>query len=206
MRRALVALLPLLVASPSFAADCSADVTAAFLKQRDAKMYRVAMTQPTAEGEAQMTVDYQLPDKMLQTVVAPSMPGDQQTMLVSGRAFAGSGGSFEELLPQFTQSIVSEFVTSTTAELKLGKFECLGKQTYEGKEYVGFRTVPEAAVAGQPAMARTIYADPVTGLPAFNIVAEATPDAKPVMRVTYTYPTDINIVAPEGAPVQKQPN
>jgi hypothetical protein len=194
MRRALVALLPLLVASPSFAADCSADVTAAFLKQRDAKMYRVAMTQPTAEGEAQ------------KTVVAPSMPGDQQTMLVSGRAFAGSGGSFEELLPQFTQSIVSEFVTSTTAELKLGKFECLGKQTYEGKEYVGFRTVPEAAVAGQPAMARTIYADPVTGLPAFNIVAEATPDAKPVMRVTYTYPTDINIVAPEGAPVQKQPN
>src|SRR5512137_1745040 len=95
--------------APALAADCTADVVAAFQKQRTSKAFRVSLTQPTAEGDVAMTVDYLPPDRMLQTVKSPAMPGDQQTMLVGNRAFAGSDGAFEELLPQFTQSIISEF-------------------------------------------------------------------------------------------------
>lgn len=203
MRRLPVMLIALAIAAPAVAADCTAEVKAAFAKQHANKSYRVAMTQPTAEGPVQMTVDYILPDKMLQTVVSPSMPGEQQTMLVGDRAFAGSGGGFEELLPQFTQSIVSEFRTSTSPESQnLGSYECLGKQTFEGKAYAAYRTADKAPSSG-PALARTIYVDEATGLPAFNVVAELQGNAEPIMKVIYSYPTDIEIVAPQNAPIQK---
>ncbi len=183
------------------AADCSADVMAAFEKQRAGKTYRVAMTQPTAEGPVQMTVDYVLPDRMLQTVVAPHMPDEQQTMLVGSRAFAGSGGAFEELLPQFTQSVISEFQAATGSERNPGKFDCLGKQTLDGKEYVGYRT--SGGGADGVALARTVYVEEASGLPAFNIVGAASGAGDPVMKAIYSYPKDLTIEPPASAPVQK---
>lgn len=201
---ALALICSVLTPAAAWAADCSADVAAAFEKQRAAKSYRIAMTQPTAEGPVEMTVDYILPDRMLQTVVAPHMPGEQQTMLVGDRAFAGSGGGFEEMLPQFTQSIVSEFRASTGAAQNLGKFECIGKQSFEGQEYLAYRTVDQASGAADP-LARTIYVDEATGLPAFNVVANLAGKSPPAMKATYSYPKDLVIEAPEGAPVQKRP-
>lgn len=199
-------LIAVLAATPA-AADCVGDVKAAFVKQHAGKSYRVSMVQPTAEGDATMTIDYQLPDKMLQTVVSPSMPGEQQTMLVGNRAFAGSAGAFEELLPQFSQSIVSEFQSSTNPEnQKLGNFECLGKQTFEGKEYLAYRASDTAKGDAGDILARTIFVDEATGLPAFNVVAAVSGKSDPVMKLAYTYPTDIEIVAPANAPVQRQPN
>ena len=142
MRSGLLTLLGLVLLVPSVhAADCAGEVSVAFEKQRTSKAFRVSMSQPTAEGPVQMTVDYLPPDKMLQTVVGANMPGEQQTMLVGDRAFAGSSGAYEELLPQFTQSIVAEFKTTVGAPAQnLGAFECLGKVTYEGKELVAYRT------------------------------------------------------------------
>ena len=52
-------------------------------------------------------------------------------------------------------------------------------------------------------MARTIYVDPASGLPAFNVVAALAGTADPVMKVKYSYPTDVEIIAPANAPVQK---
>ena len=112
MRRLFLVLLPLVAAGPALAADCTTDVVAAFEKQRTSKAFRVEFSQPTAEGEAQMRIDYIPPDKMLQTVTSPAMPGEQQTMLVGDRAFSGTSGTFEELQPQFTQSIVAEVRTA----------------------------------------------------------------------------------------------
>ena len=160
--------------APAAAADCSSDVVTAFQKQRTSKAFRVSMSQPTAEGNIDMTVDYMPPDRMLQTVKSPAMPGPQQTMLVGNRAFAGTDGAYEELLPQFTQSIVSEFNAAMGSTGKdIGSFECIGKVQYEGKEFVAYRALDKAAPAGTPPeklLARTIYVDPQSGLPALSLI------------------------------------
>ncbi|MGQ0456169.1 MAG: hypothetical protein ACT4OU_03800 [Hyphomicrobium sp.] len=194
----------LALAGPALAADCAADVAAAFEKQRNSKAFRVAMTQPTAEGPVQMTVDYIPPDRMLQTVVGANMPGEQQTILVGDRAFAGSGGAFEELLPQFSQSVIAEARAAMGPPAAgLGAFECLGKSSLEGKEYLAYRTFDADAAKNAPdAIARTIYVEPESGLPAFNVVAKRS-GGEPVLKATYSYPTDIEIVAPMNAPAQK---
>lgn len=187
--------------------DCSAEVVAAFQKQRASKAFRVAMTQPSAEGDVELTVDYMPPDKMLQTVRSPAMPGEQQTMLVGNRAYAGSDGAFEELLPQFTQSIIAEFNAAMGSTGKeIGTFECMGKTNFEGKELLAYRALDKAAPAGTAPdriLARTVYVDPVTGLPAFNVVAAVSGKDAPVLKAVYSYPTDLVIEAPQGAPVQK---
>lgn len=205
MRASFLIVFSLLAAGPAFAADCTKDVAAAFEKQRTSKAFRVEFSQPTAEGVAEMTIDYMPPDKMLQTVKSPAMPGEQQTMLVGDRAFAGTSGAYEELLPQYTQSIVAEFKESVGAPAKLGSFECLGPAKLEAKDLVAYRTANTAPAGTDPAkiMARTIYVDPVSGLPAYNVVAALAGTADPVMKVKYSYPTDVEIVAPENAPVQK---
>ena len=190
------------------AEDCSEAVLAAVAKQRSSKAFRVALTQETAEGPVDMTVDYMPPDRMLQTVVGKHMPGPQQTMLVGARAFAGTNGSYEELLPHFAQSIVAEFATAISKPTNIGQFDCAGKQTFEGKEYLAYRARDKDAKPDanpDEVMARTIYVDPDNGLPAYNVVAAMSGKGEPQFKVTYSYPTDVVIEAPEGAPVQKSP-
>lgn len=207
MRLLLVAATALAVATPAYAAgtDCSADVLTAIRKQLSLKAFRVEFSQETAEGEAHMRIDYMPPLRMLQTVTSPAMPGEQQTMLVNNRAFSGSGGSFEELQPQFTQSIIAEVAEALARPSKLEGYDCLGTVKYENQDLVGYRfedkTHPQTDRA--KTVTRTIYVDPKTGLPAYNVIATLAENAKPLREVKYSYPTDINIVAPQNAPVQK---
>src|SRR4029079_6174094 len=141
MRRLFFVLLPLVAAGPAFAADCTKDVVAAFEKQRTSKAFRVEFSQPTAEGEAQMRVDYMPPNKMLQTVTSPAMPGEQQTMLVGDRAFAGTSGSFEEMQPQYTQSIMAEMQQAVWPPTQnLGSFDCLGPAKLDDQNLIAYRT------------------------------------------------------------------
>ena len=198
----LVAFLP----GIALADDCSKDVLAAVEKQRSSKAFRVSMTQGTVEGPVDMTVDYLPPDRMLQTVTAKHMAGPQQTMLVGTRAFAGSDGAYEELLPQFAQSVVSEMANAVGKPDHMGTFECVGKQTVDGKELLAYRAVDKDAKPGanpDETLARTIYVDPDSGLPAYNIVAAVSGKGEPALKVTYSYPTELVIEAPEGAPIQK---
>ncbi len=76
---------------------------------------------------------------------------------------------------------------------------------YENQDLLGYRTEDKThpQTDQSKVVARTIYVDPKTGLPAYNVVAALAADAKPVIRVKYSYPTDIDIVAPANAPVQK---
>ncbi len=208
MRRATMAFLGLLpMMTAASAEDCTKDVVAAFEKQRTSKAFRVAMVQPTAEGPAEMTVDYIPPGKMLQTVKSAAMAGIQQTMLVGSRAFAGSDGAFEELLPQFTQSIVAEVADALGSPGRsIGSFECAGKMTFDGKEQLAYRSLDKASQANtEPGkmLTRTIYVDPASGLPMYNVVATVSGMGEPVMKVTYSYPADVVIEAPVGAPIQK---
>lgn len=205
MRAMCLALVLIAAATPAAATDCSKDVLAAFQKQRTSKVFRVEFSQPSAEGEVHMKIDYMPPDRMLQTVTSPAMPGEQQTMLVGNRAFAGTSGAFQELLPQFTQSIVAEFTTAVGEPQNLGEFECLGNTKFDGRDLLAFRTVekiPEGADTSK-ILARTLYVDPETGKPAFNVVAPLGGSADPLIKIKYSYPTDAEIVAPVNAPVQK---
>ncbi|MBN9291767.1 MAG: hypothetical protein J0H36_11800 [Hyphomicrobium denitrificans] len=205
MRALGLACLMIAVAAPASAADCSKDVLAAFEKQRTSKVFRVEFSQPSAEGEVHMVIDYMPPDKMLQTVTSPAMPGEQQTMLIGNRAYAGSGGAFEELLPQFTQSIIAEFASAVGEPKNLGDFECVGNLKIDDQDFVAYRLAEKAAEGADPStvMARTVYVDPASGKPAYNIIAALGGSAPPALKVKYSYPTDVEIVAPANAPVQK---
>jgi hypothetical protein len=205
MRTAYLALLLIAAVQPASAADCSKDVLAAFEKQRASKVFRVEFSQPSAEGEVHMVIDYMPPSKMLQTVTSPAMPGEQQTMLIGNRAYAGTSGAFEELLPQFTQSIIAEFAEAVSAPKNLGAFECLGNSKVDGQEFLAYRLsekVPDGADTSK-IMARTVYVDPATGKPAYNVIAALSGSADPALKVKYSYPTDVEIIAPVNAPVQK---
>ena len=176
MRRRGLGMIGLLAFVPGLAVaeDCSKDVLAAVEKQRTSKAFRVAMTQGTAEGPVDMTVDYMPPDRMLQTVTGKHMPGAQQTMLVGNRAFAGSEGAFEELQPHLAQSVIAEVATAVSKPTNVGQFDCVGKQTFDGKELLAYRAADKDAKPGanpDEVLARTIYVDPASGLPAFNVVA-----------------------------------
>lgn len=207
MRLYFLAAAVIAAASPANAAgkDCSADVLAAVRKQLALKAFRVEFSQPTAEGEAHMRIDYMPPLRMLQTVTSPAMPGEQQTMLVNNRAYSGAGGSFEELQPQFTQSIIAEVAEALARPSKLEGYECLGTVKYENQDLLAYRSEDKAHPQADPskALARTIYVDPKTGLPAYNVIAALAEGSKPLREVKYSYPTDINIVAPANAPAQK---
>jgi hypothetical protein len=181
-------------------------VVAAFEKQRASKAFRVEFSQPTTEGDAQMKIDYMPPDKVLQTTTSPAMLGEQQTMLVGDRAFSDTSGGFEELLPKYTQSIVAEVKEALgRAPENLGSFECLGPVKLDNQNFVAYRTAPKAPAGTDPSkiIARTIYVDSKSGLPALNVVAALAGSADPVMKVRYSYRTDIDIVAPNNAPVQR---
>lgn len=208
MRRFGLCLIAMIAGVPAgaLAEDCSDAVLAAVTKQRSSKAFRLSMTQGTAEGPVDMVIDYVPPDRMLQTVTGAHMPGPQQTMLVGARAFAGTNGAYEELLPHFAQSIVGEFATAVSKPSAIGQFECAGKQTFEGKEYLAYTAKDKNAKPDanpDETLARTIYVDADTGLPAYNVVAAVSGKGEPSEKVTYSYPADIVIEAPEGAPVQK---
>jgi hypothetical protein len=142
---------------------------------------------------------------MLQSVTSPAMPGEQQTMLVGNRAYAGTSGALEELLPQYTQSIIAEFNNALAVPKDLGTYECLGKSKLDDQEYLAYRTVDKAASKADPSktLARTIYVDSVSGLPAYNVVKPLGGSAAPLLKIKYSYPTDVEIIAPVNAPVQK---
>lgn len=208
MRRAAFASLTVMAfVPPAFAEDCTKQVLDAFQKQRTSKAFSVAMQQPSAEGLITLRVDYLPPDKMLQTVTSPAMPGEQQTMLVGNRAYAGSQGAFEELLPQYTQSIITEVRNALGDPGKqLGSFECKGKVAFEGKDFITYTAIDAAAPKDVPpdkVLARTIYVDEASGLPMFNIVAQAGGKSDPVVKASYAYPADLVIEEPKGAPMQK---
>jgi hypothetical protein len=75
------------------------------------------------------------------------------------------------------------------------EFTCLGTVAYEGKDYLGYRTAPEKGNDGVE-LARTIYIDGSTRLPAFNIIAAVKDGATPLLKETYSYPTDLVIEKP----------
>lgn len=202
MRRPVFVYLALLGLASAAHADCTGEVTAAFDKQRKAPAFRMAADMTAENGLTKMTVEYLPPDRMRQTVERADLPAPLETLAVGNRAWGNQGGGYEELQPQFAQAVISGVrQTLVDPPQKMPTFTCLGKTTFEGKSYIGYRTEAPAGTPADKIVDRTIYVDPDSGLPAVNLVAKREPGAKPVFKGVYTYPTDIVIEAIEGAPV-----
>lgn len=206
MRSAAFPLLLILLSTPALAVeDCAKDVQAAFEKQRTQPAYRVSSKQPSVRGEIETQTDFQRPDKMYTKVVVPGEPGALETVAVGRWAWASHGMGFQELQPQFAMSVTSDVSTVLdTPVAPTEPFSCLGKVTRDGRELIAFRSLPKASPdkpvgPDNPELARTVFIDPASGLPALNIVSEAKPDAPAIVSSAYSYPVDIKIEAPIGA-------
>jgi len=198
-----VSCLAIALASPSARADdCAASVQAAFEKQRTQASYRLSSKQQTDDGTIETQRDYVAPDRMYNKIVVPGQPAPLETIAVGRWAWANQGSGWQELQPQFAQSVTFEVSNAlqTPVEVK-GEFVCLGKVTRDGKDYVGFRTVSQPAQTkpGEKAIARTVLVDSATGLPAHNDVGEADTTVPPIIATVYTYPADLAVEAPLDA-------
>lgn len=206
MRKAISGLLlaaALFPAPADAAEECRKAVEDAFTKQRTAKGFRFTAEMPSAEGPTRMTIDYMPPDRMYQKVEAPGHVKPVETIAIARWAWGTMGGGWEELQPQFAQSITSHVHETLVAPLQISAdFTCLGKVQFEGAEYFGYRADQPSTLANAdakaPALARTLYVDAASGQPMRNVVARLDGSEPPVFVGRYSYPTDIAIEAPVG--------
>ncbi len=184
--------------------ECRAAVEIAFHQQRTMPAgYRISAQMPGDQGVTKMTIDYLPPDRMYQKAEAPGHTKPVETIAIQRWAWGTVGGGWEELQPQFAQSIISHVRETLINPPKVtASFTCLGKVKLGDKDYLAYRAdQPNSEATGDPnapQLARTIYIDEATGLPAANIVARADGKEAPVFEGRYSYPTDIAIEAPIG--------
>jgi hypothetical protein len=208
MRRAAypVALLATLIAAPAFAADCAGEVQAAFEKQRTQPAFRVNAKQPSPRGEVSSQTDFQQPDRMYSKVEVPGEPGALETIAIGRWAWASHGRGFQELQPQFAQSVTFDVTAKLTTPAKVtGTYNCLGTVKRDSRDLVGYRNDPKPAddkpvSPDNPLIVRTVYVDPANGLPVLETLSESKADAAALVSVAYTYPSDIKIEAPDAIP------
>jgi len=199
-----LSVLPASSADPS----CKDQVAAAFNKQRSSPAFSMVAHLVGENGPVEIDVDYIAPDRMRQKIIAPNQQ-ELETVLVGTRAWSRQGTNWEELMPAIAQTIIAQVREAVVDPPKdVSEFDCLGKVTLDGKQYLGYRSVehdtaPSAGTNSAAAVHRTVYVDPETGLPAVNLVAEETPGAAPVFKGVYTYPTDLVIEGYPGAPLAK---
>lgn len=205
MRRLLIAIGAVaLVPAMAAAEDCRGAVEAAFARQRAQKGYRFVAEMPAPEGVTRMSIDYVLPDRMHQKVEAPGHPAAVETIAIGRWAWGSMGGGWEELQPQFAQSIVSHVGETLVAPPRItSPFDCLGTVSRDGATLVGYRSAGAPQPAPEPdarPLARTIYVDPASGLPVRNLVEYTDGAGAPVFDGRYSYPADMKIEAPIGEP------
>lgn len=202
MRRFAAVFAPFaLAASAACADDCSSAVQAAFEKQRVQKGYHLVIKQQSERGEVETVRDYVAPDRMYNQMTVPGEPAPLQTIAIGRWAWGNQGGGWEELQPQFAQSVTSDVASALQLPVELkDAFACLGKVTRDGMEFIGYRTLPGPAPnANEPPLLRTVLIDAATGLPVRNIIAPAKEGAASLVETVYSYPPDVSVEAPNGA-------
>lgn len=206
-RGALLCAMAAWLAAPALADDkCRQAVADAFNKQRASRAFVMVSELKNAAGPVQIKVEYQPPDRMRQTILAPNQT-PLETVLFGNRAYSRQGGAWEELMPAVAQTIIAQVRAAVVDPPKdVGNFDCLGTTSLDGKDYLTYRSVEKQADAGAatgaPQLHRTIYVDPESGLPARNIVADDKGD-EVVFKATYDYPEKLEIEDHPDAPLVK---
>lgn len=206
-RGALLCAMAAWLAAPALADEkCREAVAAAFDKQRASRVFVMVSELKSESGPVQIKVEYQPPDRMRQTIVAPNQ-APLETVLFGNRAYSRQGGAWEELMPAVAQTIIAQVRAAVVDPPKdVGNFDCLGTTSLDGEDYLTYRSVEKQADAGAatgaPQLHRTIYVDPESGLPARNIVADDKGD-EVVFKATYDYPEKLEIEDHPDAPLVK---
>ena len=200
MRTALVLLAAGLSGTPLLADEkCSGEVAAAFLRQQEKPKLRTVMTNVIETGTVERTLDLVRPDRLYTRVVATSDPGAVETVVVQTWAWTNNGSGWEEMKPNVA-GMMSRDVTAMAAPQKVtANFTCLGKVSFEGKEYLGFKADPGKGDDGVE-LAATVYVDGATGLPAYNVVAPTAGGEAVRFKAHYSYADDITVEAPVEMP------
>lgn len=207
-RCAVFCALTVVLAGTAAADDkCRQAVADAFNKQRASRAFVMDTQIKSPAGQVQIKAEYQPPDRMHQTIIAPNQ-APLETVLYGRRAYSRQDGAWEELMPAIAQTIIAQVRSAVVDPPKeVGNFDCLGTTTLDGKEYLAYRSVEKQADAGAPTGApvlhRTIYVDPKSGLPSVNIVSGEEPGAEVVFRGVYDYPERLEIEDHPDAPLVK---
>lgn len=180
--------------------ECGKKVEAAFDLQRKSKGWKADVLSETAAGEQKQSFTYVPPVSMYRKVEAP---GNQtvETIGIGQYAWFDEGNGWYEMQPQFALIVTKHLRSVFEPEQKEPpEFVCLGEVKFDGKTYTGYHT-PTDTDGDTSGLTRTIYIDPETGLPAFNLISKVGEEANAKVRQAYTYPEGLKIEPPVGAPM-----
>ncbi|WP_439543854.1 hypothetical protein [Hyphomicrobium sp.] len=203
---AIAGAISLLAAAPAFA-DCSTEVALGVNSQGKQKFLRKETNMVTEAGPAKMVVEYATPDRMRQILTPLTEGKPVESIVVGDKAWTNNGEGWKAS-PSHEADQLVQFMIKSIAQVyqEVGKFECTGLETIEGKELRGYRGLdepPPSAPGAPPAekmkneAVRMVYLDPVTGLPARSILARPGYLDKPIFKEVYTYPDSIVIEPPK---------
>lgn len=197
----------LVPAAPAYA-DCSTEVALAVNSQGKQKFIRKETDMITEAGPAKMVVEYATPDRMRQ-VLTPQAEGSKpvESIVVGEKAWTNNGDGWKQA-PSAEADQLVQYMIRSIAQIyqEVGKFECTGLETIDGKELRGYRGIDEVQAAPpgkktEPTVkneaVRMVYLDPKTGLPARSIFARKEFLDKPIFKEVYSYPEKIEIEPPQ---------
>ena len=195
--------------------DCRDEVATAFERLRTSgRPYRKEVIFNLFRG----TVEFLPPDRMRE-IKSRDVPGvgTFEIIQVGQRAWSNVGAwpwdsrwpwGWHEWHPRLMQMFLEKNqYFSALAHRPVAadaEFECLGKVEFEGSVYIGYRTRwPLALIsAGPPSQEllrqfwHTVFTDPQSMLPAYDLQARENQLDRPIHKVRYTYPNDIKIEPP----------
>jgi hypothetical protein len=202
----LALVLGVLAAHPALA-DCSTEVALAVNSQGKQKFIRKETNMITEAGPAKMIVEYVTPDRMRQMLTPLTEGKPVESIVVGEKAWTNNGDGWKEAPPAEADQLV-QFMIKSIAQVyqEVGRFECTGLETIEGRELRGYRGIDEPP-PGPPGKkteeqtkneaVRMVYLDPKTGLPARSILARKGYLDKPIFKEVYIYPDKIEIEPPK---------
>ncbi len=197
--------LGLVAAAPAFA-DCSTEVALGVNAQGKQKFIRKETDMITEAGPARMVVEYATPNRMRQVLTPLTEGKPVESIVVDDKAWVNNGDGWKVAPPNEADQLVQYMIKSVAQVYQeVGKFECTGLETVDGRELRGYRGVdaPPPGMGGKKAgeqsqneAVRMVYLDPVTGLPARSLFARKGYLDKPLFKEVYTYPDKIEIEPP----------
>lgn len=188
-------ILPLaMLAAPVGAAqacDSKAEIEAAFTAQHQNPWRTESATQSDTGIPQTQTFDFQPPDRIYRKVTSGTE--SVETVGIAKQAWTNATGVWEEMKAELANLVANHMKTTYAPPRVSVSFKCLGSVDYSGKKLLGYQSEPET-VEGK-VVARTIYIDPETKLPAYNVVGTVD-GSEELMKEVYSYPKDVKIEKP----------
>lgn len=190
--------------------SCTKEVLEAVIKQTKQPGYRMETDVISQEGPLKVTMEYILPNRMRQVAVLAVAPAPVETILVDGEAWTteGAGDKFIPMTFQHAEQLIEQMRKSTKADPEaVGKFDCMGTETVDGRQVRIYKSKPmvpgmkgpdgkEVETTARNEAVRLVYVDVDLGLPTRTVLTRTSAMDKPIFKEVYTYPTDIKIEKP----------